>query len=57
MVNRGNISSVNHDLIKANRRVSRLRNYIVVADEAIKFYRCVHKDDKVVLTIKDDLGT
>lgn len=57
MVNRGNTSSVNHDLIKANRRVSRLRNYIVVADEAIKFYRCVHKDDKVVLTIKDDLGT
>lgn len=52
MVNRGNTHSVNHDLLKANRRVSLLRNCIVVVDEAIKFYKCVDKDAKVVQPLR-----
>ena len=52
MVNRGNTHSVNHDLLKANRRVSLLINCIVVVDEAIKFYKCVDKDAKVVQPLR-----
>lgn len=52
MVNRGNTHAVNHDLLKANRRVSRVRNYIVVVDEATKFYKCVDKEAKVVQPLR-----